>query len=105
MNWKTWMLAAALSAVSVAHAQTASTPAAAAASDYTAGEVRKIDKAGGKITLKHGEIRSLDMPAMTMVFTARDRALLDRVKPGDKVQFRAANEKGVLYVTELKPAQ
>ncbi|WP_432720108.1 copper-binding protein [Jeongeupia wiesaeckerbachi] len=75
--------------------------AAQAQSDYTDGEVRKIDKANGKITLKHGDIKSLDMPGMTMVFTMRDAAQLDAVKPGDKVRFAVVNEGGKLVVTEL----
>jgi len=53
------------------------------------GEVRRIDKAQGKITLKHGEIKNLDMPPMTMVFKVKDAALLDRVQQGDKVGFTA----------------
>ena len=69
------------------------------------GEVRKIDKENRKITLKHGEIKNLDMPPMTMVFQVSDASLLDKVKPGDKVQFNAVNESGKLTVTEIKPAK
>ena len=47
----------------------------------TEGEVRKVDAAAGKITLKHGEIKSLDMPPMTMVFRVKDPALLARCRP------------------------
>jgi len=61
-------------------------------------EVRKVDKATGKITLRHGEIRNLDMPPMTMVFTARDRSLLDKVKAGDKVNFAADKDAAGDYV-------
>ncbi|MBL8332177.1 MAG: copper-binding protein, partial [Rubrivivax sp.] len=63
-----------------AAAQTA--PAAATAADMADAEVRKVDKDASKLTLKHGEIKSLDMPPMTMVFTVRDKALLDKVKVG-----------------------
>ncbi len=73
-----------------------------AANDFADGEVRKVDKSAGKITLKHGEIKSLDMPPMTMVFSVPDKALLDKVKAGDKVQFRAANQDGRLTVTEIQ---
>lgn len=66
------------------------------------GEVRKVDKATGKITLKHGEIKNLDMPPMTMVFAARDKALLEKVKAGDKVRFSAESVNGQLVVTELE---
>ena len=69
------------------------------------GEVRKVDKAAGKITLKHGEIKNLDMPPMTMVFAVTDKALLDNVKAGDKVRFRAANQDGRMTVTELQAAR
>jgi Cu/Ag efflux protein CusF len=64
-------------------------------------EVRKVDTAQGKITLKHGEIKNLDMPPMTMVFTVKDKALLEGVKAGDRVKFKAANENGKLTVTEM----
>lgn len=53
------------------------------------GEIRKIDKDGKKITIKHGEIKNLDMPPMTMVFQVKDVALLDKFQSGDKVKFRA----------------
>lgn len=68
------------------------------------GEVRRVDKAAGKITLRHGEIKQLEMPPMTMVFEVKDKALLDTVKPGDKVNFKVINEQGKMIVTELKPA-
>ena len=42
------------------------------------GEVRRVDKEGARVTIKHGEIRNLDMPPMTMVFQVRDKALLDQ---------------------------
>ena len=67
------------------------------------GEVRRVDKAAGKVTLRHGEIKQLEMPPMTMVFEVRDKSLLDNVKPGDKVNFKVINENGKLIVTELKP--
>ncbi|MGD9835614.1 MAG: copper-binding protein, partial [Piscinibacter sp.] len=52
--------------------------------------------------LKHGEIRNLDMPPMTMVFTVKDKAMLDPIKPGDKVKFKAAKEGGTYIVTEIQ---
>lgn len=61
----------------------------------TDGEVRKIDKETKKITIKHGEIKNLDMPGMTMVFQVKDVALLDPVKVGDKVKFVAEKAGGV----------
>jgi Cu(I)/Ag(I) efflux system protein CusF len=61
--------------------------AASAAADSVSGEIRKIDKDAKKLTIKHGEIKHLDMPPMTMVFQVKDAALLDKVKVGDKIQF------------------
>lgn len=66
------------------------------------GEVRKIDKDTNKITLKHGEIKSLDMPGMTMVFQVKDAALLDQVKVGDKVKFRAEKLASGFVVTAIE---
>lgn len=76
--------------------------AQAPASDLlTDGEIKKVDAETGKVTIKHGPIQNLDMPGMTMVFTARDKALLASLKPGDKVKFVAADEGGKLVVTEI----
>lgn len=71
----------------------------------TDGEVRKIDKSTNKITLKHGELKNLDMPAMTMVFKVKDPAMLDQVKPGDKVRFSADRVNGAITVTTIEPAR
>ena len=68
----------------------------------TDGEVRKVDRDSRKITLKHGAIGYLDMPPMTMVFKASEPALLERVKPGDKVRFRAEQSNGTLVVTSIE---
>ena len=72
--------------------------------DKVAGEVRKVDRDNLKITIKHGEIKSLDMPPMTMVFTVKDPALLEVAKPGDKVRFGAAREDGKFVVTAIEVA-
>lgn len=80
--------------------------ASAFAQALTDGEVRKVDKAVGKITLKHGEIKNLDMPPMTMVFGVKDKALLDKVKKGDKVRFAAdKNAQGEMIVTAVEAAE
>ena len=77
----------------------------APASDYAEGEVRRIDKEAGKITLRHGPIANLDMTAMSMVFRVSDPAMLDRVKAGDKVRFKADKIQGALTITEIGPAK
>jgi Cu(I)/Ag(I) efflux system protein CusF len=69
------------------------------------GEVRKVDKDAKKITIKHGPLVNLDMPAMTMVFQVQDPALLDKVKPGDKVKFQAEKIGGGFAVTKIEPAK
>jgi len=79
--------------------------AQAATGDMTDGEVRKVDKEGGKLTLKHADIKSLDMPAMTMVFQVKEPALLDKVKVGDKVRFRAEKAGGAFVVTAIEAAK
>jgi Cu(I)/Ag(I) efflux system protein CusF len=70
--------------------------------EMTEGEVRKIDKANKKITIKHGEIKNLDMPGMTMVFQVKDPVMLDTLKSGDKVKFRVEKEGGALVITEIQ---
>ena len=84
-------IAAALLALGVAVSALAQTA-------WTDAEVRKVDGKTGKITLKHGEIKNLDMPPMTMVFTAKDKALLDGIKAGDKVQFAADKDAAGEYI-------
>lgn len=71
----------------------------------TDGEIRKVDQENGKVTIKHGEIKHLDMPPMTMVFTAKDKNILANLKPGDKVKFMVATESGRMFVTDMQPAQ
>ena len=71
----------------------------------TEAEVRKIDVAGGKITLKHGEIKNIEMPAMTMVFQVKDRGFLTQVKAGDKVQFTADKIRGAYTVLSIEVIQ
>ena len=68
----------------------------------TDGEVRKVDKDAQKITIKHGPIQGLDMPAMTMVFRVKDPALLHKVKAGDKVKFEAQKLSGAFTVTRIE---
>ncbi len=66
------------------------------------GEIRKVDKAAAKITIKHGDIPSIAMPPMTMVFGVKDAALLDIAKPGDKVRFDVVQESGRFFVTRIE---
>ncbi|MBA4177698.1 MAG: copper-binding protein [Leptothrix sp. (in: Bacteria)] len=75
------------------------------AEEMSDAEVRKIDKEQGKVTLKHGPIKNLDMPGMTMVFGVKDKALLDAVQVGDKVKFRATSENGKITVLEMTKAK
>ena len=67
--------------------------------------MRQVDKSGGKITIKHGPLVNLDMPAMTMVFRVTDAAMLDQVKSGDKIAFVAEKVNGALTVTRLEAAK
>lgn len=66
------------------------------------GEVRKIEKAQGKITLRHGELKGLDMPPMTMVFRVRNAQVLDTLAVGDKVKFDADKIDGAYTVTAIR---
>ncbi|OGA34324.1 MAG: hypothetical protein A3G80_10360 [Betaproteobacteria bacterium RIFCSPLOWO2_12_FULL_62_13b] len=85
------------------HPQTGTTPAAAtSAAALTEGEVRKIDKAAGKVTIKHGPMPKFDMPAMTMVYRVKDKAMLDQLKPGDKIKFDADGVGGEFTVLRLE---
>jgi len=75
---------------------------AQASAPLTDGEIRRVDKEAKKLTIKHGPIQNLDMPAMTMVFQVKDAAMLDQVKAGDKVRFRAEKDGGQYTVTKIE---
>lgn len=90
------------------HAATAAATtkvAQTASAEMSEGEVRKIDSENKKITLKHGPLKNLDMPAMTMAFQVGDPAMLSKVKVGDKVRFVAINPGGKLTITEIQPVK
>lgn len=78
---------------------------AAAAADMTDGEIRKVDKENKKITIKHGDIKNLDMPGMTMVFQVKDPVMLEKVKAGDKVKFVVEKTAGALVITDIQLAK
>lgn len=69
--------------------------------DMAEGEVRRIDSSAGKITIRHGEIKNLDMPPMTMVFTVNQPALLENLRPGDKVRFEVEMQSGKMVITKI----
>lgn len=75
---------------------------AQSAVEMTHGEVKKIDKDSQKITLKHGEIKNLEMPPMTMVFRTQDPTMLDKVHKGDKVRFSVERRDGAMVVTAIE---
>lgn len=88
---KHWITAAALTlAALAAHAQA-----------YE-GEVRKVEKSQGKLTLRHGELKALDMPPMTMVFRVKDAAMLEGLNVGDRVRFDADKVGGAYTVTAIR---
>lgn len=72
--------------------------------DMIDGEVRKVDISAGKVTIKHGTIKNLDMPGMTMAFAVKDKAWLDKVKAGDKIKFTVVMEGAKMVVTDLQKA-
>lgn len=106
-------LSAALLGLAALHAGAQATPevatkppkarlAAQPAATLTDGEVRKVDKSNGKVTIKHGPITNLDMPPMTMVFRVSQAALLDQLKAGDKIRFAAEKVDGALTITRVE---
>ncbi|WP_175939182.1 copper-binding protein [Caballeronia sp. BCC1704] len=66
------------------------------------GEVKKVDNAAGKLTIKHGPLENLGMEGMTMAFKVKDPAMLSQVKVGDKIDFVAEEVNGTLTVTKLQ---
>lgn len=76
--------------------------ALAQSTDMAEAEVRKVDRDARKVTLKHGPIQSLDMPAMTMVFQVKDVSLLDKLVAGEKIRFSAQQQQGAYVVTAVE---
>ena len=71
----------------------------------TEGEIRKVDKEARKLTIRHGPITNLDMPAMTMVFQVEDPGVLDTLKAGDKIRFRAGKTGGAYFASHVESVQ
>lgn len=80
-----------------------STPASE--SSLSEGVVRKVDKAAGKVTVAHGPLINLKMPAMTMVFRVKDAAWLNRMKVDSNIRFQADSINGVLTIVRFEPAK
>ena len=95
---------AALTIVTPLRAEPVTVPAAQARV-MTDGVVRRVDPANGKLTLRHGPIVNLDMPAMTMVFRVQPPELMNTLKVGDAVKFHAESINGALTVTAIQPAK
>lgn len=97
------LVSIALAAFAASHegAAPAGGTVAAAADAFADGEVTKVDREAGKVTLKHGPIPSLDMPPMRMVFRVKDPAMLDAMKAGERIRFKAEKIGGAYTVTEL----
>ncbi|OWV87872.1 hypothetical protein ATY75_21150 [Rhizobium sp. N122] len=72
------------------------------AEEFTKGVVNKVDAKAQKVTIKHEDLKNLDMPAMTMVFRVKDAAMLDKLKEGQNIEFVAERVDGKLTVTEIK---
>jgi Cu/Ag efflux protein CusF len=76
---------------------------ASAQGELVDGQVTRIDQSAGKMTIKHGPIKSLDMnESMTMVFRVQDPAMLKQVKVGDKIRFSAERVNGAITVTKIQ---
>lgn len=89
-------------AIALAGAALAASSAWASSHPFTEAEVRKVDTEAAKVTLKHGEIPNLGMPPMTMVFRVKEPAMLEKLKPGEKIRFRAEKIGGQFTVTEIE---
>ncbi|MEH2611098.1 copper-binding protein [Bradyrhizobium sp. AZCC 1693] len=96
-----------IAAAALCLALTFTAVSAVAQEAMASGEVKKIDEAAGKITLKHGPIKKLDMEdeSMTMVFRVQDPAMLKQVKVGDKVKFDAERATAGITITKMQKAK
>lgn len=96
-------LAIASATITLAHGQQATDSTKAETStSMSEGQVKKIDKDAGKITIKHSELKNLEMPPMTMVFRVKDPAMLDQVNAGNTIRFVAEKMGGQLTLTRIE---
>ena len=94
--------AAAADSHSSHHPAAAASPAPQA--ELSEGEITRWDPRTLRLTLKHGEIKNLEMPPMTMVFRVEDASVVGDLKPGDKVRFRAEQISGAYHVQRIDKA-
>jgi Cu/Ag efflux protein CusF len=85
-----------------AHPMAESARAAPAATHHAAGVVKSVDAGKGTVTVAHGAIASLNWPAMTMTFKAKDDKMLDTLKPGQKIDFEFVQQGKAYVVTRVK---
>ena len=102
---RTLTLAAFLASVISSPLAHATHDAHADASSLSDGEIRKVDRDAKKLTIRHGPLHNLGMPAMTMVFQVNDATMLEAVNIGDKVKFNADKVGGAYTVTHLEPVR
>jgi Cu(I)/Ag(I) efflux system protein CusF len=88
-----------------AHAGHGMSSSASASAMLVDGQVRKIDKASGKVTVSHGPLTNLNMPAMTMVFRLKEAAWLNQLQPEQKIRFVADSINGTLTIVRLEMAK
>lgn len=96
------ILFATLLALSLPATSFAATPASQASSALSEGVIKRVDKPSGRLTIAHGPLANLNMPAMTMVFKVKDATWLDKLSAGDKIRFLAEELGGTLVITTLQ---
>ena len=80
----------------------AQAPAGAQKSSKGTGLIQQIDRDKGTVTIKHGPLQGLDMPAMTMSFQVKDKAMLSNLQPLQKVEFDLAYDGRTFLITGIK---
>lgn len=72
------------------------------AEEFTKGTIKKVNNKTGKVSVRHEEIKNLEMPAMTMVFRTKDEAMLEKLQDGQKIEFVVERLNGKLTITKIK---
>jgi Cu/Ag efflux protein CusF len=73
-----------------------------AMAEWASGEIRRLDPENKRLTIKHGDIKSIDMPPMTMVFYVKEPSLLGGLQVQDAVEFEATAEGTKYIVTAIR---
>jgi Cu(I)/Ag(I) efflux system periplasmic protein CusF len=71
-------------------------------SHHAVGIVKSLDAGKGTLTVDHQAVQSMNWPAMTMTFKAKDKKMLETLAAGKKIEFDFVQQGKDYVVTSVK---